>query len=266
MQGTHEHPWSIRLDTLAVRVFWICVTIEVLIVFCDWGFTLNRWIDDSSIRRIFNTAREESIPTWFASSQALLVGLVVLAIGYVAGLRGHSKMTRLGWYSVAAFFIFIAIDDAAEFHEGIGSALKRAAGDDADSGGAATVLGLENFGWQVYVLPFFALAGLLMFAFVFRHLHRHRLLRFFIAGLSLYVAAVGVDFLEGIRDSEGESGGLYEQLAETWEMRRYTVSHTAKMIEETLEMLGTTFFLYTFLRYLAVIADGLHVRIDGRGD
>ena len=72
-------------------------------------------------------------------------------------------------------------------------------------------------------------------------------------GLSCFGVAVGMDFLEGL-------DGIYESIAQSAGVDTYTVSHTSKVIEETLEMMGTTAFFYCFASQLATALSGSTVR------
>ena len=47
-----------------------------------------------SIRRIFNVAREESLPTWYASLQALLVSVTAWALWRIEAARCSSSPSR----------------------------------------------------------------------------------------------------------------------------------------------------------------------------
>ena len=64
--------------------------------------------------------------------------------------------------------------------------------------------------------------------------------------LGLYVVAVGMDYVEGIKSDPSP----YQGIAEFFQTKVKSVRHYSKAIEETLEMLGTTFFLATFLKKL----------------
>jgi hypothetical protein len=62
-------------------------------------------------------------------------------------------------------------------------------------------------------------------------------------GVLCYVGGVALDYLDG-------HGDTLPDLADDWGLGEYTVTHYAKVIEESLEWLGTTLFLVVFLAHL----------------
>ena len=242
-----------------------CVAAELLLVACDLYFEFFRQTEHRSLRRLFNMAREDSIPTWFASAQAFSIGLTLLAVVYLQTLRGARRRVRFGFLFTALFFFFVSMDDAATFHEKVGSVLGDVFANPEEHPFFIRWLArLDNYGWQMFVMPVFALAGVAMFAFVARRLHAHGLLRWFVLGLAAYVVAIGLDFVEGIEDAGGERGVVFRDLGERLAMPEHKVSHLSKLVEEYLEMLGTSLIWYGFLRYLTVLADGIQLRFTRR--
>jgi hypothetical protein len=76
--------------------------------------------------------------------------------------------------------------------------------------------------------------------------------------MACWVVAVGLDAVEGVE-------GLFARWARSLGWRTYRVSHAWKVVEEVLEMVGTTLFGQAFLRYLAHRADGLGIVLRGPG-
>jgi len=258
---------QVDLDRVARRLLWVCVACELLLVAADVVFQLGHAVESRGIRRLFNLARESTIATWFGATQAVLVGLTLFAIALAHRARGASRWTVAGWIFIGLFFVFVAMDDSAEIHERVGLAIKQAFAQDAAAQPAWVrwVLRFDNFGWQMFLMPLFGAMGLFMFVFVFRELRAHRLLPYFLAGLGMWVVAVALDFVDGIRDAEGRPGGVYATMARGMDVQRYTLSHVSRIVEEFLEMLGTTMFGYAFLRYLGAVADGLEIRFARTG-
>ncbi len=186
--------------------------------------------DHLSIRRIFNIAREESFPTWFASTQALAVALT-------AG--GLWRMTsRRAWAWVAGFFLYISIDDAAQVHERVSSAL-------ADRFPTLPFLAdYPSFSWHLLIAPILA-AGLLA---VSVHLWRSDPTRqtklLVVGGLLAFAVSQGIDVLEGV-------DGLFDGWADDLGVAAYTVGHGLRTVEEMLEMLGTLALWIPMLRLVS---------------
>lgn len=200
---------------ILVAVLWIQVAVMV-------GNLLFNFFDIAghiSIRRIFNVAREESLPTWFASLQALLVSVTAWALWRIEESRG--------WLYVALFFLYVSIDDAAEVHERVATAL-------SDTFPSLPFLeDYPSFSWHLLVAPILA-AGLLAVAvYQWRRIPTRRTLLLVGAGLAAFAVSQSLDVLEGI-------DGLFEGWADDLGVEDYTVSHGFRATEEWLEMLGTT--------------------------
>ncbi len=247
-------PPTFRFDVprIAVRVVIVCVVAELLFVLSDYVFNFIEYAPDRAIRRLFNPAREGSIPSWFSSTQFIAAGVVCAMAALVTRARKLSRWTWMGWGAVAGFFVFMGIDDAAMIHERVGSAVGRIMErrEDADVGVVGALNDVPTYAWQVFVAPFFALAGLAMTVFLWKRLRAFGLFSFAFLGMACFATAVSMDFVEGME-------GVFEGLADRWDLEEYTVSHYSKVIEETLEMLGTTAFLFAFLRYTGEVAAGV---------
>jgi len=89
-------------------------------------------------------------------------------------------------------------------------------------------------------------------------------------GLGLFAVAVGMDFCEGLDPKH--PWNPYAWVAshpgiEAWTQARFqrpafdTARHFSKSIEETFEMLGTTFIWTAMLRHWSSIARGMRIRV-----
>ena len=195
------------------------VLLQFVLLLGDYVFNYLDVLGDISIRRIFNIAREGSLPSWLASAQA---GALALTAWFLTRVdRDH----RRGWLGVSLFFLYIGLDDAAEIHERVGSALGRL----ADEGG--WIADYPSFAWQIFLAPLLA-AGLLATAtFLWFRAPTGRKLVVF--ALGAFAVAQGLDYLEGVE-------GLLDGWAEGASLAAYTVNHGSRALEEMLEMLATT--------------------------
>ena len=98
--------------------------------------------------------------------------------------------------------------------------------------------------------------GFFILIFLWRELEIPRLRYYIIAALSLYAFAVGLDFVEGLDQ------GPYPAIAEYFATKVATIGHLSKDIEEFMEMLGTTFFLITFLHKLFLLAPKWNLEVQ----
>ena len=212
----------------ARRIAYCCVVLVSLVGLFDVVFYYYLFFPSEIISRSFNIAAEESFGTWVSTSLALLTGLTGLlkskAVSARAGLQA-----ALPWLAIAAFFLFISFDDAAKFHERVGSAFQYKI---EDISGQELASWFPSWGWQLYVAPFFAAMGLWLCWFFFRELSTKQW-RIAFVGLVFFGCAVGLDFVEGVIDRE-----IYDV-------------HFLRLAEEMLEMFGQTAFFFVLMSTLS---------------
>lgn len=257
MDSPENSVHAIDLDILIRRIFISCLVIMVLLIIADYVFNYRDLFDDRSFRRIWNIAREQSIPSWFSSIQAQLLGVTVFLIAVVEH-RSVNTIKTIIWVLIGLFFFWIGIDDYAEIHEKLGGVLERMAKDGEP--GAVTGILLKNpsFSWHTFIAPFFAICGLGILAFLWLSFWRLRLLHYVILGFGCWAVAQGLDFVEGLDAADDFYEWVQAQLGVE---RKYGVTHTFKVVEEVLEMLGTTLLWIGFLKYFAQASDGLQFRL-----
>lgn len=193
------------------------VAVQFILLLGDYVFNFFDVFGDVSMRRIFNIAREGSLPSWFASAQAGFVALTAWAL--------YRLNRQRGWLLVSLFFLYIGLDDASEIHERVGSALGRL----AEEGG--WIANYPSFAWQIFLAPFLA-AGLLATA-IFLWLRVPSGRKWVAFALAAFAVAQGLDYLEGVE-------GLLDGWADDASLAAYTVNHGSRALEEMLEMLATT--------------------------
>ena len=230
----------------------------------DYLFEFQRLVPDKSIRRLFNCARESSIPTWYSATLLWFVGLTLLAIFFLVKKRGAAGRTRLGWLILACFFLYMGVDDAAVVHERLGTYLDDTVRDDPAGlpGWIRWVFDLPAYSWLIFLGPIFAVLGIFTLVFLWKHFGRHGLRLWPVLGLTCYVVAVGLDALERLELGDGPP--VFEQIAEAGGWTRWQVSHLSKLTEELLEMLGTACFAYGAMRYFVAEAEGLWFAFGSR--
>jgi len=216
---------------------------EALLVLLDLVFNVYDVTGDISIRRIFNPAREESLPTWFIAMQALVVGGVAFLI---AATRRRKERSMVGWILVGTFFAYLSADDAATIHERLGSAIGRAL--DAQD--------LPTYAWQIFIAPVLAAALLASAAYAWQHI-QPRLRPLLIAGLACFAISQGLDFVEGME----RMVDTLDALGDKYSSSAYLISHAPRLLEEWLEMMGTTAFLAAFLDALVDKVDGVRLEL-----
>lgn len=231
------------------NLFLACLVIETGLVCLDLTVNWWQWSDSGSIRRLFNTTREDGLASWFAVSQTLLVALTLWVIAAALHRQGAPGVRRIGWVVIALFFSYMCIDDGAAVHERLGSAFEASAG----------VGAFPSYAWQYLLLPFFALMGAFTLYFLWNEMPRRSDHLKVAAALGCFVLAVGMDFVEGMDDG-------YRGLAAATGWQSGTIRHFSKSLEEFIEMAGMSIFLVTFLGFLAATAPHLSVRFVNRPD
>lgn len=238
----------------------MCLAGELLLVLLDSCITYADVTSIGAMRRLFNMAGEENLPTWFSSTQTLLAGLTLGLVYWSVRRDPTSGKRAFGWLILAILFTYMSIDDAAVIHERVGTAFRKLATGPKGAGANPSALGglvdvFPTYTWQLVYGPIFGSMGIFMLWFLWREFQRVGARVFLIVGLGCYVLAVALDFVEGIR-------GLHQDLALRWELDRYTVGHLSRVLEEYLEMVGTTALLVGFLRFLTMVTDRMQITIE----
>ena len=185
----------------------------------------------SPIRRMLNITREDSVGTWFSSTQTFVVA-IILWINFARVRSERPPARTLGaWGITAGFFTYASIDDGSRLHEGIGSAVSN-----------APIFNLfPSYPWQVVFVPAFVVIGIVMLDLIIKQMDNRFAKRAVFMGLLLSaVGAVGIDFIEGIPEYSDF------EFADFLSDENPTVRHYFKVIEEFIEMVGMTSFLVGF--------------------
>jgi len=257
---TEENIRTVNMQQWIKIIFISCILAQIFILICDYVFNYEDIFEDKSIRRIWNIARENSIPTWFAAMQAQALGITVFLIALILS-PSISKLKLWAWILIGMFFLWIGIDDMAEIHEKLGGAIERMVsknGEEEWGGLIGFLLKNPSFAWHTFIAPFFAVCGLLIAIFLWTAFWQHNLTRYLVLGFGCWIIAQGIDFTEGLENIDD----FYLYLKDSLGIEeKYGVSHTFKVIEEELEMLGTTLLWVGFLHYFANIANGVQIKL-----
>ncbi len=251
--------FSLKTDVVIRRVFWCFLGIELLIVFLDVFVNHYQWCSVGSIRRMLNITREDSLSNWFSSIQLIMAGSVLWLIAFAVRKQMQDyKKKFYCWAGIGSFFIYMGIDDAIKFHERIGTAFKTLVSRSAETSGPGILNSAHNafpsYSWQMIFGPFFMAMGIFMLWFLWKELLSQKLRDLLLVAICLYVLAVGLDFVEGFprtgKHRGQEISKPYEGIASFFSTEDFRIRHMSKVLEEFLEMFGTTIFLTVFLKYL----------------
>jgi len=264
----------VPLKRLIRWIFGTCIAVEVLLVLLDYHVNFSHATEIGALRRLTNITREDSLASWFGTTQTLLVALTLWLTYLCVRGRGGPRWRSPGWLVLALFFSFMTIDDGSQLHERFGTVFDTVFGGDPDPGGTVA-LGTRlldafpSYAWQIVVLPFFVALGGFVAVFLWRELPRRRARVLVFLALTCFAVAVGLDFFEGL--SSDHPWNVYTRITEAvdfgdsteFRFRRSaydTLGHFSKSIEEFLEMLGNTLLWVVFLRHLSVVAGDLRIR------
>lgn len=131
---------------------------ELLIVA---AFLLDYWVGHpyEALTRFINLDAEANLPAWFSSMQLFAAGLVAALIGLSSRSKPVSRAAEDGWIwlTMAVIFLFLSMDEAAQFHELLGKVLsERMSGTGLKHGFWIVVFlpaGLAALGFGIWLLP-----------------------------------------------------------------------------------------------------------------
>lgn len=236
--------------TIVRRVLVVALGCEAALLLLDLLVGRTGALGFPPLDQLFDLTRESSLGNYFSSVQSLAVALVLVLIRGRVALEGPAaRWRRRGWALLALFFLFLGVDDGVMLHERIGSFATHLGG----VGFHRLEASFGSYSWQIVLGLPFAAAGLFMLAFLWRELQLRDRLLFFMA-LACYGVAVGLDHIEG-------RPGALVPLVPLLRMNVDAVQHLVQLVEELLEMLGTTLFLTSFLGRLFTGADRIELEL-----
>ena len=145
----------------------------------------------------------------------------------------------------------MGIDDASQLHERVATVVadvtKRS---DADILIVNAIKRFPSYYWLIILLPVFGGIGVFMVIFLTREFEAIEVRRLFLGGIAFYVAAIGLDYFDGIDRH-------YDTIVAHGWFSFDDARHLCRSIEEFIEMVGTTFILVSFLQHWRLIQDSV---------
>ena len=182
----------------------------------------------------FGLNNDRNAPTLFNMAILFLSAILLYLTARRARLLGERNASRY-WLLLCFIFIFLALDEILMVHEFAGGLMRKRMD--------KSVPGYLIHAWVIPYLFFALVVGLSYVRFVFRLPARIRNL-IFAAGFLYVGSALGMEMLEGAE--EASNGKNYKVLL-------------LQTIEEVLEMLALTLFVYTLMQYLNLKRLGLKI-------
>lgn len=181
----------------------------------------------NSIGELFDFNTEANIPTLYST---LLILACALVLYYIYNVLDRDSSHRRGWLWLALVFVYLGIDETASLHERLIPLLREE-------------FNLSGYLYYAWIIPYSFAVLILSFAMVpfLLSLPKRIQALFVISGIIFLSGSVGMELLGGQQASlAGEENYLYAFF--------YTV-------EELLEMVGMTTFLYALLTYIVQYKD-----------
>ena len=178
---------------------------------------------------------ESSINTWFSSALLLFSSILLGVISYAKRKAGDEYTTY--WAVLSVIFLCLSIDDISQIHER---------------------LNLMNFyiwdklfyySWVIFGIAFVLILFLFYFRFIFNLPSRTKNL-FILSGVLFIGGTIGFEIIGWLYKSFYFEKGFAVVIIGT--------------LEETLEMLGTSVFIYALLKYINNHLTNFTLRIDNK--
>lgn len=228
-----------------IALFWGIVIL--FLVLADIFLNHYELIDSIPLRRLVNITRDDGLANWFSSIQLLFVSVVLWMVLFVLVYSKPNliikKREKIGWSLSALFFSYLAVDDGSKMHERVGTAFSNS----IEARHAYNPSFISNlfdvfpsYGWQFVFIPFFGLIAIFMLLFFIKNLKTKTQIIFILLGFFCYGSSVIIDFAEGMDVK------VYNSIISFLNTDLYSVEHFSRVIEETFEMVGNTFFMLAF--------------------
>ena len=175
---------------------------------------------------LFNVNSEQNIPTLFSVLLLMSCSVLLSLIFYLH--RKQEAGLKMYWATLAAGFVYMAIDEFTQLHESVGSLFIPLIGDHSH--------GFLYFSWVIPAMALIIFLAIFYASFLFK-LPKTTRNNFIIAGIIYLTGLLGIEML----------GGYYYEL-HAGENLTYSLITT---LEESLEMLGLILFIRALLDYLS---------------
>lgn len=215
----------------ATRVFAILIGIIFILLILNIASFLNLHYNELGVRDFFfrktNFNMEKNLPSFFSSLLHFFAAVLLAKIGW-SNLK--IKHYRFFWFAMSVIFLFLGLDELLRIHEKIEG---------------FTVLE-NNSDTVIYNWIIFYLAGLVILGIVFIKplikLPGATLINFIIAGVIFVAGAVGLENAAGAY--------IVNKGIEANKIITNPVIFGLSTVEEFLEMIGVSYFIYGILGFM----------------
>lgn len=215
------------------KVFRILLIIIVFLIIANiMGFIASHYFHlqenkiFSGIITMFDLVAENNVPTIFSATILFLSSLLLLIIAVKHKSMGDNYMA---WSGLMLIFLFLSLDEIASIHERFTELTQQ------------TIDTSFRYAWVIPYSVFMVVFVLLFLRFLIK-LPKKTMILFIISGTIFVTGAIGFEILGSI---EFVQSGMNNEI---WDKTILYIFYAT--IEEGLEMLGISLFIYTLLSYI----------------
>lgn len=182
---------------------------------------------------LFNVDSENNIPTFYSGFILFLCSILLVLVA-LAKQQLKDRFT-IHWWSLAIVFLYLSLDELLGIHELINRKL-----------GKKTYL-WQSGPWDILNSVLLSVSALVYMKF-FLHLPPKTQRLFFLSGSLFVLGAIGIE-LVGVR--------FFSDIYHAQNL----IAEVITTIEELLEMIGITIFIYAILAYISEALNGINISI-----
>lgn len=224
MMKTVAHQISLDSSTITR----ILAIMALLLIATSIAGQISRFIFEvenlNSLIRLFNVDEERNIPTYFSMLLMIFIASLLAIIATLNSKLGFPHVSK--WVVLSCGFWFMAYDEVFQIHEKLIWPFRALLGD--------TNLGAFYFAWVIPGITIVFVSGLFFLKFLL-YLPAIVRSRFLFAAVLYLGGAIGLELIGGQHvELHGEENFIYSLIT---------------TIEESLEIFGLIFFIWTLLKY-----------------
>lgn len=229
MVGLNGYETTTQMIIFPLRkLFYALLLITAVFALLNGLLGLEHFLNDGEDMRqtyvFLDLDTEANLPTWFTT---VLLFCSSLCAALIAALRRHASAPLWPyWWAVSGIFLYLSVDEATQLHESWGNIHPA----------IAQLDGVFHYSWVVPALALVALSALIFAKFFFSLPQRTQRLLLLASAVYL-LGAIGMEMLKAY-------------MLTVWETGEGTVTGVLVIVEESLEQIGASLFLVTFLAYL----------------
>ena len=236
---------TLKLTPIKIFRFLLCVigmliSLNLLVLVAKFEFGHPKVF---GLAALFTLDLEQNIPTWFSSILILTCSILLAGIGLIK--KTNDDKCSFYWGSLAFSFLALSVDEAAGLHELSISPVRN----------FFNTSGFFYFAWVIPGILLVITCATFYWRFLMS-LPRSIMLRMIVSAFIYIGGAIGMELV---------GGGVRSFGLET-EATRSLTYEIVTIIEESLEMMGMAYFMYTLLIYLASQKAGINIVAERRLD